>query len=589
MSYSDDAFTLGRRVSTPLPSVFDGAVSGLSAAGALARLRGLTVEQNRLEAERSAVLTRLYQLRDDARQVRAESSRRFVDDWDELVAEVGAALGTGRTAAGSAVHRGLDLRERCPRLFDLFATGAVSPTLVREVLRSSAAVLDERIVRAFDERITGWLTARSGQSLTVRAVADAAKSVLVGLDPAAARETPPPEPRERIEFHARADGLVDLEAVMPTDQALRLAAAVTPVAQSVCRADGRTLGQRQVAALVALAEGYETLGCRCGAESCELREARPRSGAASQEIAALAVIVLNETDLPDPAHKAEPAPASPSDPAPDSAPDPAPASDSAPDPATAPHDVGRSGGGAVILTAEPGITGPVTVEQARELIARARTQWRVLGRRDPATGAVHVRGAGGYRPTWYQLLVMRLTYPTCVFPGCSTPADRCQADHVAEYDHDDPSQGGATTVAGRDAPGNLVPLCGFHHRIKTETGWISDVLPDGTVEWRHPAGGIHIVPPGASRALLPGLERIIWDAPDPGPAAPKNPDGLASAAKRRAKARRALRARNRLLRHERRDRRRADAEARARERERAAAEAAGETYDATAPLSPPPF
>ena len=251
MSYSDDAFTLGRRVCTPLPRVFDGAVSGLSAAGAVTRLRVLTAEQNRLEAERSAVLTRLYELRDDARRAQEESSRRFVDDWDELVAEVGAALGTGRTAAASAVHRGLDLRERCPRLFELFAAGTVSPAVVREVLRASAAVLDARVAVVFDARITEWLAARSGQSLSVRAVAEAAKGVLVRLDPAAARETPLAEPRERLEFHARADGLVDLEAVMPKDQALRLSALVGPLAQSVCRADGRTMGQRQVAALVA--------------------------------------------------------------------------------------------------------------------------------------------------------------------------------------------------------------------------------------------------------------------------------------------------------------------------------------------------
>ncbi|NMD54238.1 MULTISPECIES: hypothetical protein [Tsukamurella] len=60
--------------------MFDGAVSGLSAAGALSRLRVLTAEQIRLEAERSAVLTRLYELRDDARRVREEPSYRFVDD-----------------------------------------------------------------------------------------------------------------------------------------------------------------------------------------------------------------------------------------------------------------------------------------------------------------------------------------------------------------------------------------------------------------------------------------------------------------------------------------------------------------------------
>ncbi len=596
MSYSDDAFTVGRRVVTPLPSVFDGAVSGLSAAGALSRLRALSVEQNRLEAERSAVLTRLYELRDDARRVREESSRRFVDDWDELVAEVGAALGTGRTAAGSAVHRGLDLRERCPRLFELFAAGRVSVAVVREVLRSSAAVLDEQVALVFDERITAWLAARSGQSLSVRAVADAAKSVLVRLDPAAARETPPVAPRERLEFHARADGLVDLEAVMPKDQALRLSALIGPLVQSVCRDDGRTIGQRQVAALVALAEGYESLGCLCGDDACELRGARPRTGAISQEIRALAVIVLNETDLADAMADAADAH---DDTATTPRPEPEPdlftlepdAETCTGDPDSAGSDAGGvdAGRGAVVLTGDPGMTGPVTVEQAHELIAATQTQWRVLGRRDPATGEVHARGAGGYRPTWYQLLVMRLTYPTCVFPGCNTPSDRCQADHVTEYDHHRPTEGGTTTVAGRGSPGNLVPLCGFHHRIKTETGWLSDLLPDGTVEWRHPAGGVHTVPPGTARELLPGLERIVWDAPEPAPPKPKNPDGLASAAKRRAKARRALRAENQLLREEHREHRAAAAEERARDRERARAEAAGLDYDDAQPLAPPPF
>ena len=39
-------------------------------------------------------------------------------------------------------------------------------------------------------------------------------------------------------------------------------------------------------------------------------------------------------------------------------------------------------------------------------------------------------------------------------------------------------------MAGKDTVGNLVPLCGFHHRIKTETGWLSDLLPDGTSDRR---------------------------------------------------------------------------------------------------------
>lgn len=632
MASSDDAFTVGRRVLSPLPPVFDDAVSGLSAAGAIARLRAVTAEQNRLEAERSAVLTRLYELRDDDRRVREESSRRFVDDWDELVAEVGAALGVGRAAAGAAVHRGLDLRERCPRLFGLFASGAVGLAVVREVLRSSAAIIDERVAAVFDERIAGWLAARTGQCITVRAVADAAKAVLARIDPDAAREVPPAPPRERLDFHARADGLVDLEAVMPNDQVIRLAAVLEPIVETVCREDGRTPGQRWTAGLVALAEGYATLGCECGREDCALREARPRTGAVSQEISALAVIVLNESDLPAVADArsgngtgrrgtsgagvGDEAPVGPDLFTPDvvpesgvrsgtesdsqhdaeggSPPGGAPARPSDADVClrdgnVPPVDAAENSTGAVVLTGARGISGPTTVERARALIAAARVRWRVLGRRDPATGEVHLRGAGGYRPTWYQQLVLRLTYPTCVFPGCSVPSDRCQIDHVAEYDHADPAAGGPTTVAGAHGPGNLVPLCGFHHRIKTETGWLSDLLPDGTVEWRHPAGGVHTVPPGAARGLLPGMDRIVWDAPELPTRAPSDSDGLASAAARRAKARRELRARNRILRHRREEQESVDAENRARERERARAADLGEPYDETAPLAPPPF
>ncbi|ADG77443.1 HNH endonuclease OS=Tsukamurella paurometabola (strain ATCC 8368 / DSM / CCUG 35730 / CIP 100753/ JCM 10117 / KCTC 9821 / NBRC 16120 / NCIMB 702349 / NCTC 13040) OX=521096 GN=Tpau_0807 PE=4 SV=1 [Tsukamurella paurometabola] len=551
MSY-DDAFDLGRRVTRPLPSEFASA-SGLTPAGAVARLRAIAAEANRLEAERHAVLSQLYLLRDDGRAVRAESNRRFVDDWDELIAECGAALGVGRGAASAAVHRAIDLRERFPRVFELFARGAIGMPQVRAVLRTAIAVLDDEVAAALDGRIAGWFEARldqPGTVLTGPTVEQAATTILTRLDREAVPEKPSVAPAARLEFHARTDGAVDLEVVMSKAEGIRLSKSIAEMVQTVCRNDGRTSAQRQVAALVALAEGYETLGCQCPTENCPNREARPRNGAVAQQLKALAVIVLNESDA-----------VASGSPAPESA----------------------EPGGAVVLTDDPGISGPVTAAQARALIDSCATSVRVLGRRDPVTGKIHVRGASGYRPTQYQLLVLRLTYPTCTFPGCSVPSSACQIDHVTEYDHHESAAGGRTEI------GNLVPLCGFHHRIKTETGWLSDVLPDGGVEWHHPTGATWVVPPGSARDLFPGLGTLAWDTSardtereDRGAERPTS-GGFGGHARRRAAQRRRLRAMHRRLRHLRAARKTQEQEAALRE----AASSLGHEPDSFLPAAPP--
>ncbi|MDP0396631.1 HNH endonuclease signature motif containing protein [Tsukamurella strandjordii] len=522
MSY-DDAFDLGRRVTRPVPAEIAGA-SDHTPSSALARLRRITAEVNRLEAERHAVLSQLYALREEARAVRVESDRRFVDDWDELVAEAGAALGTGRGAASAALHRSLDLRERFPRVFALFARGAIGMVQVRAALRAAVAVLEDEVAAALDTRLAAWLLAREGTTVTGPAVEQAATRILVELDRDAVPERPPTAPSARLDFHARSDGAVDLEVVLDRAQAIRLSKPINDVARTVCRRDGRTLAERQVDALVALAEGYETLGCRCGNEVCTHREARPRTGAVAQNLKALAVIVLNESAAITPGGR------------------PTPAAPAAP-------------GGAVVVTDDPGLSGPVTADQARALIGTCDTSVRVLGRRDPTTGKIHATGATGYRPTQYQLLVLRLTYPTCVFPGCSVPSSACQIDHVTEYDHRAPAVGGQTEI------GNLVPLCGFHHRIKTEGGWISDVLPGGGVEWRHPTGAVWVVPPGSATDLIPGLGSLVWDTPARTTGrASSAPNGFENHARRRAAQRRRLRALHRRLRHARRSERAAQRE-----------------------------
>ena len=68
---------------------------------------------------------------------------------------------------------------------------------------------------------------------------------------------------------------------------------------------------------------------------------------------------------------------------------------------------------------------------------------------------------------------------TCVFPGCHTPAEKTDLDHIIPFDHDNPECGGHTTSD------DLGSLCRFHHRLKTEGIWAYYRDIDGTYVWLH--------------------------------------------------------------------------------------------------------
>ncbi|WP_040766200.1 DUF222 domain-containing protein [Tsukamurella sp. 1534] len=250
MSTADDGFEHGRAVRRPLPPEF-GDVAGLDAAALLADLRSLLVEANRLEARKNAVLSQLFAVRDDARRCRVESDRRFVGDWDELVAEAGAVLQVGRGGASAAVHRGLDLRERLPHVFAVCATGIVTNQQLYAVLRYASAIIDDRVLHEFDVRMAAWLSgtlADPDVAVTAAAVEEAAKQVLVRIDIDAVPQVPEKKPRFGIDMHARADGTVDVEAIIPKADGIRFAALLAEMLKTTCRKDPphprRTTGRR---------------------------------------------------------------------------------------------------------------------------------------------------------------------------------------------------------------------------------------------------------------------------------------------------------------------------------------------------------
>jgi hypothetical protein len=90
----------------------------------------------------------------------------------------------------------------------------------------------------------------------------------------------------------------------------------------------------------------------------------------------------------------------------------------------------------------------------------------------------------------------------CRWPGCTTPAIRCEVDHT--HDH---ALGGPTDV------GNLAHLCQRHHTQKQFTRWKVRQLPTGILEWTSPTGRVYTDEP---LPYSPAV-KFLPDQDDPAP------------------------------------------------------------------------
>ncbi|MDG9415039.1 HNH endonuclease, partial [Streptococcus pneumoniae] len=72
----------------------------------------------------------------------------------------------------------------------------------------------------------------------------------------------------------------------------------------------------------------------------------------------------------------------------------------------------------------------------------------------------------------------------CRWPGCITPAIRCEIDHTHDF-----ALGGPTDVT------NLAHLCQRHHTQKQFTRWTVNQQPGGVLQWTSPTGRTYIDEP----------------------------------------------------------------------------------------------
>ena len=283
---------------------------------------------------------------------------------------------------------------------------------------------------------------------------------------------------KRIRLRRRARGLSSLTTVMTDGEADEQISRIDAETARLHPEDPRSPDQRQGEAHNALMRG-ETLVCQCATclasrGDVAIPEAEEPLPAGATE-ASTSATPTDETSSP----SSESAPPGPVRPIGQPPPGTAPSDATAPPEGTAPPDEAprsRPGGGTLI------------------------EHWRAVIESNPLGGhALYPDGHGGltvpppgalsYKPSRALAARVRADHPYCLHPGCDVPSDRCDLDHIVEFDRQNPERGGWTI------PTNIGPRCRLHHNLKTRKLWRTELLPEGVLHIVDPLGRHYFTAP----------------------------------------------------------------------------------------------
>ncbi len=422
----------------------------------------------------------------------AELTRRRVDDddhrvwwafdpWDSVAAEVAAAMAIGSRRASGQMRIAEALREHLPQVAALYCKGALGTRLVSTITWGTRLVQGDEawanIDAAIAERATNW------ERLSEDKLRAAVDMQVARYDPDAQRRTD-----TRVRGRDFTIGACDDDAetasvwgrLLAPDAAV-MRERVTAMVTGLCDGDPRSAGERRSDAAGAIANGNDTLACRCGSPDCPTAGVKPRSHVVIRVIADQAAI--NDATAAATENRAETE--QPTDPPAAGLPA-----------ATEDH----------VTKTKPRPPAPALLLGhgilPNALLAEAiRNGATIKPIRMPG-----VEPELRYRPSDELAEFVRMRDLFCRFPGCPVAADRCDLDHCV------PWPWGPTHAS------NINCKCRHHHLMKTfwigVGGWADQQLPDGTVIWTAPSGATYTTQPG-SRLLFPTWNVTTAELPPP--------------------------------------------------------------------------
>jgi hypothetical protein len=205
----------------------------------------------------------------------SENEDWAIDTMAAVAAEVGAALRISQALAGSRVHYARAMRERLPRVGEVFQAGQIDFRLFATIVYRTDLITDPDVLAAVDAA----LAASVGRwpSLTRSRLAGAIDKIVARADADALRRRRQERPERQVEFDDGVGGLSQIRGYVLSPHAHALDARLDALAATVCAHDPRTKDQRRADALGALAAGADRLGCGCGRADCAARQRRTPS------------------------------------------------------------------------------------------------------------------------------------------------------------------------------------------------------------------------------------------------------------------------------------------------------------------------
>jgi hypothetical protein len=323
--------------------------------------------QNVACARELAAIGELY-----VRRAPEDDVERFswvVDGHENVVAEVAAALRISRGRARGRLRHAIALRDRLPRVAEVFARGDIDFRLVAALVTRTDLVDDDELLARIDAAVARH--APKWMRLSGPKAAERIDMWVARFDPAGTRVPGPRNENRYVEIASTDAGLAGVWAQLHATDGAALEHKLDALAATVCREDPRTKAQRLADALGALAAGAEVLGCQCGRPDCA---APQRAAGTNVVIHVLAEQAAVNGDSPAPGYLAG--------------------------------------------------YGPLPAALLREVAGHAKIKplWIPPAVAEP-----------GYRPSAALAEFVRFRDLTCRFPGCDAPAEACDIDHTVPF------------------------------------------------------------------------------------------------------------------------------------------------------------
>ncbi|KUI12080.1 hypothetical protein AU193_02530 [Mycobacterium sp. GA-1285] len=319
---------------------------------------------------RLALVAELYARREREH----EEARMFFTDVAVVVAaEISPVQNISHARALGQVHVAKDLRERLPRVAEVFRRGWIDYRVVAAIMSRTRNV-EPDIMPALDEALTA--KAEKWMKLSGPKLIDRVDMFVTRFDPEAVRVPRRSEGNRHIEFAPGDPGMAWLTGNLRAEDGAALDARLDALAATVCENDPRTNAQRRADACGPLSRLEATLRCECGLDDC------PAAAERAAVTTAVIHVLAEQATLDGTSNK-------------------------------------------------PGYLkgfGVLPAESVRNVAKTAQTKPLPVPTPD-------AKGDNSYRPSVAVREFLQWRDLTCRWPGCDKPVQHCDVDHTTPWPH----------------------------------------------------------------------------------------------------------------------------------------------------------